>query len=332
MFAVHAAQQALEDAGLEAPQLRSDRVGVVMGNMGNSQDIYRQCRMFHDKTLKLGGTAMQRAMTDSVSANLSVLFGTRGYALTVSAACATGAMAIGLASQLIKWGHQDLCIGGGTSEDGWEGVCHFDALQAFSMREDEPTKASRPFDQYRDGLVPSAGAGIVVLEDLEHARRRGARIYAELLSYASNSDGYDMTAPSGEGCVRCLELALKDAELAADQVDYINAHASSTPVGDVAEAQAIAKVFGKRPYVSSTKSMTGHELGAAGSNELIYCLLMMEHNFIAPNINIEAIDPQCAGINLLANQAREARIDVAATNSFGFGGVNTCIVLKRYAS
>jgi 3-oxoacyl-[acyl-carrier-protein] synthase-1 len=275
---------------------------------------------------------MQKAMTDSVSANLSVLLGTRGYALTVSAACATGAVAIGLSSQLIKWGLQDLCIGGGTSEDGWEGVCHFDALQAFSMREDEPTKASRPFDKYRDGLVPSAGAGIIVLEELEHARRRGATIHAELLSYALSSDGYDMTIPSGEGSVRCLELALKDAELAADQVDYINAHASSTPMGDVAEAQAIAKVFGKRPYVSSTKSMTGHELGAAGSNELIYCLLMMEHNFIAPNINIEALDPQCTGINLLANQAREARIDVAASNSFGFGGVNTCIILKRYAS
>jgi len=332
MLAVHATQQALEDAGLEPPQLRSDRAGVVMGNIGNAHDIYRQCRMFHDKTLKLGGTAMQKAMTDSVSANLSVLLGTRGYALTVSAACATGAAAVGLSSQLIRWGLQDLCIGGGISEEGWEGVCHFDALQAFSMREDEPTKASRPFDKYRDGLVPSAGAGIVVLEELEHARRRGARIYAELLGYTLNSDGYDMTIPSGEGSVRCIELALQDAGLAADQVDYINAHATSTPVGDVAEAQAIAKVFGKRPYVSSTKSMTGHELGAAGSNEIIYCLLMMEHNFIAPNIKIEVIDPQCEDINLVANQAREARIDVAASNSFGFGGVNTCIVLKRYAS
>jgi 3-oxoacyl-[acyl-carrier-protein] synthase-1 len=331
VFAVHAAQQALEDAGVETPQLRSDRVGVIMGNIGNAQDIYQQCHLFHNQAQKLGGTAMQRVMTDSVSANLSVLLGTQGYALTVSAACATGAMAIGLASQLVKWGLQDLCIAGGTSEDGWETVCHFDALQAFSMREDEPTKASRPFDTYRDGLVPSTGAGVVVLEELEQARRRGARIYAELLSFASNSDGYDMTIPSGEGSVRCLERALKDADLAADQVDYINAHASSTLLGDVAEAQAIAKVFGKRPYVSSTKSMTGHELGAAGSNELIYSLLMMEHNFVAPNINIEAIDPQCAGINVLANQAREARINVAASNSFGFGGVNTCIILKRYA-
>jgi 3-oxoacyl-[acyl-carrier-protein] synthase-1 len=238
-------------------------------------------------------------------------------------------VAIGLASQLIRWGLQDLCICGGTSEDGWEGVCHFDALQAFSIREDEPTKASRPFDKDRDGLVPSAGAGIVVLEELEHARRRGARIYAELLGYALNSDGYDMTIPSGEGSIRCMQLALKDAGLAADQVDYINAHATSTPVGDVAEAQAIARIFGNRPYVSSTKSMTGHELGAAGSNEIIYCLLMMEHNFIAPNINVEEIDPQCTGINLVANQAREDRIDVAASNSFGFGGVNTCMVLKR---
>jgi 3-oxoacyl-[acyl-carrier-protein] synthase-1 len=331
-LAVHAAQQALKDAGVEARALRSGRAGVVMGNIGNTEDIYRQCRMFYDKTMRLGGTAMQRAMTDAVSANLSVLLGTQGYALTLSAACATGAATIGFSSQLIRWGLQDLCICGGTQEDGWEGVCHFDALQAFSMREDEPAKASRPFDKYRDGLVPSAGAGVVILEELEHARRRGARIYAELLGFAMNSDGYDMTIPSGEGSQRCMQLALADAGMTPEQVAYINAHASSTPVGDVAEAQAIAAVFGKHPFVSSTKSMTGHELGAAGSNELIYCLLMMQHNFIAPSINIEEIDPRCTGISLVANQAREAWIDVAASNSFGFGGVNTCIILKRYPS
>jgi 3-oxoacyl-[acyl-carrier-protein] synthase-1 len=332
LLAVHAAQQALEDAGIAPQALRSGRVGVVMGNVGNAQDIYRQCRMFYDKSMKLGGTAMQRAMTDSVSANLSVLHGTQGYALTLSAACATGAATVGLSSQLIRGGLQDLCICGGTQEDGWEGVCHFDALQAFSRREDEPTKASRPFDKYRDGLVPSAGAGVVILEELEHARRRGARIYAELVGFAMNSDGYDMTIPSGEGSQRCMWLALEDAGITPEQVDYVNAHASSTPVGDAAEAQAIATVFGKGSLVSSTKSMTGHELGAAGSNELIYCLLMMQHNFIAPNINVEEIDPQCQGINLVANQARDARIDVAASNSFGFGGVNTCIVLKKYSS
>jgi 3-oxoacyl-[acyl-carrier-protein] synthase-1 len=331
-LAVHAAQQAIADAGIEPPVFQSGRVGVVVGNIGNAQDIYRQCRMFHDKTMKLGGTAMQKAMTDSVSANLSVLLGTRGYALTMSAACATGAVTIGFSSQLIRWGLQDLCICGGTQEDGWESVCHFDALQAFSTREDDPTKASRPFDKYRDGLVPSVGAGIVILEELEHAQRRGARIYAEVMGYATNSDGYDMTVPSGEGTVRCMELALEDAGMAPGQVDYLNAHATSTPVGDAVEARAIAQVFGDGTYVSSTKSMTGHELGAAGSNELIYCLLMMQHNFIAPNINIEEIDPQCLGINLVANRSREAPIDVAASNSSGFGGVNTCIILQRYRS
>jgi 3-oxoacyl-[acyl-carrier-protein] synthase-1 len=331
-LAVHATQQALADAALEPRELRSGRVGVVMGNVGNAQDIYQQCRMFHDKSMKLGGTAMQRAMTDSVSANLSVLLGTQGYALTLSAACATGAATIGLSSQLIKAGLQDLCICGGTQEDGWEGACHFDALQAFSMREDAPTKASRPFDRYRDGLVPSAGSGVLILEELEHARRRGVKIYGELLGFAMNSDGYDMTVPSGDGSRRCMQLALEDAGIEPTQVDYINAHASSTPVGDAVEAQAIAAVFGKGPLVSSTKSMTGHELGAAGSNELIYCLLMMRHNFVAPTINVEELDPECGGINLVANQACEGQIDVAVSNSFGFGGVNTCIVMQRYPS
>ncbi|MFN3475987.1 MAG: beta-ketoacyl-[acyl-carrier-protein] synthase family protein [Candidatus Methylomirabilales bacterium] len=330
-LAVHATHQALEDAGLEPSQLQSDRVGIVIGNIGNMQDIYRQCRMVHDKTMKIGGTAYQKTMNCSVSANLSVLLGTRGHSLTVTAACATGAAAIGLGFQLIRTGVQDLCLCGGVQEDAWESVCHFDALQAFSLREDEPTRASRPFDKYRDGLVPSAGSGIVVLEELERARRRRAKIYAELIGYTFTSDGYDMTIPSGEGNVRCMEQALREAGIPPDQVDYINAHATSTPMGDPAEAQAIAKVFGKRSFVSSTKSMTGHELGAAGSNELIYTLLMMEHHFVAPNINIEEIDPQCAGINLVANQPLEARIDIALSNSFGFGGVNTCLVLRRYA-
>ncbi|MBI4587213.1 MAG: beta-ketoacyl-[acyl-carrier-protein] synthase family protein [Candidatus Rokubacteria bacterium] len=328
-LAVHATFQALEDAGLTPAQLQNDRTGIIIGNAGNMQDTYRQCRMFHDKTQKLGGIAMQRVMADSVSANLSVLLGNKGYSLTVSAACATGAAAIGHAAQLIRMGLQDLCMCGGTQEDSWETNCHFDALWAFSLREDEPTKASRPFDKGRDGLVPSAGAGIVVLEELEHARLRGARIYAEMIGYAFTSDGYDMTIPSGEGSIRCMEQALRGAGMGPDQVDYVNAHATSTLVGDAMEAQGIARVFGKGPYVSSTKSMTGHEQGAAGSNELIYTLLMMEHNFVAPNINIEELDPECGGINLVANDAIEATVDVAASNSFGFGGVNTCLILKR---
>jgi 3-oxoacyl-[acyl-carrier-protein] synthase-1 len=255
--------------------------------------------------------------------------GIRGPSFTVTAACATGAVAIGLGSQLIGIGAQDLVISGGVQEDTWESICHFDALQAFSLREDDPAKASRPFDKGRDGLVPSGGCGLVVLEELEHARRRGARIYAELIGYAFTSDGSDMTIPSGEGSVRCMEAALRQAGLAPDGVDYINAHATSTPVGDVAEAHAIAKIFGTGPFVSSTKSMTGHELAAAGSSEVVYTLLMMEHQFIAPNINVEELDPECAGINLVANQPLQARLDVAASNSFGFGGVNTCILLRR---
>jgi 3-oxoacyl-[acyl-carrier-protein] synthase I len=329
-FAVHATQQALQQAELEAYQLRDERTAIIIGNVGSFQDIYRQCHMFHDEHLKLGGNALQKVMCDSVSANLSVLLGTRGYSLTLSAACATGAAAIGHASQLIRCGLQDRAICGGVQEETWEYFCHFDALNAFSLREEEPTEASRPFDKSRDGLVPSAGAGIVILEDLDQARRRGAQILCELIGYAFSSDGEDMTVPSGKGSVACMGLALKDAGVSPEQVDYINAHATSTPVGDAVEAKAIAEVFGEHPYVSSTKSMTGHEQGAAGSNEIIYTLLMMEHQFIAPNINVTELDPECSGINLVANRSAQARIDIAASNSFGFGGVNTCIILKRY--
>jgi 3-oxoacyl-[acyl-carrier-protein] synthase I len=331
-LAVHGVQQALESAGLAPPQVQNDRTGIIIGNIGNMQDIYQQCRIFHDRTQRLGGTAYQKVMGDSVSANLAVLLGVKGYSLTVSAACATGAAAIGLAAQLIGAGLQDRCICGGVQEDSWEYFCQFDALQVFSTRDDKPTNASRPFDKYRDGLVPSAGCGIVILEELEAALKRGAKIYAELVGYAFTCDGDDMTAPSGEGSVRCMVQALREAGVTPDQVDYVNAHATSTLIGDAAEAQAIAKVFGHRPYVSSTKSMTGHEQGASGSNELIYTLLMMEHDFVAPNINLEELDTQCAGINVVANYAIPAEIEIAASNAFGFGGVNTCLIVKKFSS
>jgi 3-oxoacyl-[acyl-carrier-protein] synthase I len=328
-LAVHATMQALQDAGLEVHKLQNGRTGVIIGNIGNMQDLYRQCRMFHDKSQKLGGTAYQKIMGDSVSANLSVWLGSKGFSLTVSAACATGAAAIGHAAQLIKADLQDICICGGVQEDSWEYCCHFDALNVFSMREHEPTKASRPFDKHRDGLVPSAGCGILILEEMEHARRRGSKIYAELIGYAFTSDGHDMTAPSGEGSSRCMEQALQDARIYPQQVNYVNAHATSTPVGDVVEAQAIARIFGKDPYVSSTKSITGHEQGASGSNEIIYTLLMMQHSFIAPNLNLEEVDPRCEGLRLVPDSAIAARIDIAASNAFGFGGVNTCTILRR---
>lgn len=329
-FGVHAARQAIEDTAWEPAQIQSDRTALIIGCTGNYRDIYQQCHTFRDEGLKLGGTALVRAMADSTSANLSVLLGTRGYSLTVSAACATGAAAIGLAFHLIRGGMQDRAIAGGVHEDTWEYFCHFDALKAFSLREDEPTKASRPFDRHRDGLVPSAGSGLIVLEDLEHARHRGANIYAELIGYAFTSDGSDMTIPSGEGSVRCMRQALQDAGIRPDEVDYVNAHATSTPVGDVSEAQAIAEVFGMGPYVSSTKSMTGHEQGACGSTEVIYTLLMMRDRFVAPTINLDELDPECEGIKLVANRGIEAKIDVAASNAFGFGGVNTCLVVRKY--
>jgi 3-oxoacyl-[acyl-carrier-protein] synthase-1 len=331
-IAFHATSQALQDAGWEPTRIKDERTAVIIGNGGNFQDIYRQCHVFRDEGLKLGGTALQRVMSDSISANLSVLLGTRGYSLTVACACATGAAAIGLAYQLIRQGLQDRAICGGVQEDTWEYFCQFDALKAFSVREGDPTRASRPFDKSRDGLVPSAGGGIVLLEELEEARRRGARIYGELIGYAFTSDGSDMTIPSGEGSIRCMRLALQDAGIRPDEVDYVNAHATSTPVGDVSEARAIAEVFGMRPYVSSTKSMTGHEQGACGATEVIYTLLMMRDGFVAPNINLEELDPKCEGMNLVANRAIEAKIDVAASNAFGFGGVNTCLVLRKYAA
>jgi len=329
---VSAALQALEDAGLEVHEIQHDRAGIVIGNIGNMLNIYTQCNAFRNRQQKLGGTAYQKAMGCSASANLSVLLGTKGYSLTVTAACATGAAAVGHGAQLIRGGLQDLCICGGVQEDSWEYFCQLDALQVFSLREGEPTKASRPFDKYRDGLIPSAGCGIVILEEFEQARRRRAKIYGELIGYAFTSDGYDMASPSGEGSVRCMERALEDAHITPGQVNYVNAHATSTQVGDAIEAQSISRVFGKGAYVSSTKSMTGHEQGACGSSEIIYTLLMMEHNFIAPTINLEEIDPRCKGINLVANCPLEARMDFAVSNAFGFGGVNTSVVLKRYSS
>jgi len=327
-IAAYAALQALEHSGLPEELLKHERTAMILGHGGCMQDVYKQCDDFeHGRTLP--GSALQRVMCDTVSANLSILFGTRGYSFTVSAACATGAAAIGQAFQLIQWGLQDRALCGGAMESTWEFASHFDALKALSMREDAPQQASRPFDRGRDGLVPSGGGSVLVLEEWEAAVARGATIHAELAGYCFASDAHDMTAPSGEGGLRAIRGALAPTGLSPEQVDYVNAHATSTPVGDVVEARIIEQLFGRGPRVSSTKSMTGHESGAAGSNELVYTLLMMERGFCAPSINIDELDPDCAGIRVVANEAEPARIDVAISNSFGFGGVNTCLVLRR---
>lgn len=329
LFAYTAARQAIDDAGLGEAEIGHDRTGLIIGNSGNMHDVYQNCYLFGEQKKKLSGMALPRTMSSSVSANLSVLLRTRGYCMTVASACASGASAIGQAAQLIRFGLQDRVITGGVHEGSWEYDCNFDALRVFSQREQQPALASRPFDKHRDGLVPSAGAGMVMLEDWEHARARGARIYAELVGYAANSDGFDMTTATGTGGIKCMELALADAGIPADRVDYVNAHATSTPTGDAIEAQSIAKVFGRHSLVSSTKSMTGHEIGAAGSNEFIYTLLMMKHGFVAPSINIEELDERCAGINIVINQAVEKSLNIAVSNSFGFGGVNAVLVLKK---
>ncbi len=327
-IAAYAALQAIEHAGLPEELLKHDRTAMVIGHGGCMEDVYKQCDDFENgKTLP--GSALQRVMCDTVSANLSILFGTRGYSYTVSAACATGAAAIGQAFQLIQWGLQDRALCGGAMENTWEFASHFDALKALSLREDEPERASRPFDRDRDGLVPSGGGSVLVLEEWDSAVARGATIHAELAGYCFASDAHDMTAPSGDGGRRAIEGALAPTGIAADQIDYINAHATATPVGDVVEARIIAELFGTGPAVSSTKSMTGHESGAAGSNELVYTLLMMEHGFRAPSINIDNLDPECAGIRVVQNEAEDGPVRVALSNSFGFGGVNTCLVLRR---
>lgn len=324
-----AAYQAVADAGI-ADELRDDRSACIIGNAGCWKDVYDQTVDFHQKKLTLGGGALARTMSDTVSANLSILLGTRGYSFSVAAACATGAVAVGHSYQLIKWGLQDRAVAGGILEDTWEFACQFDAIKAFSKRLDEPKRASRPFDLHRDGLVPSAGAGMVILEELELAKKRGARIYAEVAGYAFASDAHDMTQPTGDGGRRATLLALADACMSPEDVTYVNAHATSTDLGDVVEAEVLRELFGAKPHVSSTKSMSGHEGSASGACEVVYTALMFDGGFIAPNINLDELDPRCAGISIVANEALDEPIEVAASNAFGFGGVNTCLILKRF--
>lgn len=326
---VAAAMKAVEDTGLSEDQLANERTGVIVGNTGNMADIFQLVHQKYVTKKKLTAGALVRTMPSTVSAHLSIMYHTRGQSMTVSAACASGSTAISQATQLVQIGAQDRVIAGGVQETTWEFDSLFDALRVFSKREDRPAEASRPFDRNRDGLVPSGGSGFVFLEEYELAKSRGAKIYGEIIGHASNSDGEDMTTPSGIGSVLCMRKALTNAGLRADQIDYINAHATSTTKGDAVEAQSIKEVFEDRPYVSSTKSMTGHEVGAAGATEVIYTLLMMEHGFVAPSINIQEVGPDCHGIRIVANQAIEADLNVAMSNSFGFGGVNTVLVVKK---
>ena len=329
-YAYLSMQQAIADAGLADDQVSNVRTGLVAGSGGASTlnqmeaiDILRE-----KGVKKIGPYRVPRTMGSTVSACLATPFKIKGVNYSISSACATSAHCIGHAAELIQLGKQDIVFAGGGEEEHWSQTMLFDAMGALSTQYNEtPEKASRAYDANRDGFVIAGGGGMVVVEELEHALARGAKIYAEVVGYGATSDGYDMVAPSGEGAVRCMQMAMQGVNA---PIDYINTHGTSTPVGDVKELGAIQQVFGgNSPAISATKAMTGHALGAAGVHEAIYSVLMMEHNFVAPSINIGQLDEAAAGLNIVT-QSREAKLNTVMSNSFGFGGTNATLIFSKY--
>ena len=329
-YAYLAMQQAMRDAGLSDEQISHPRVGLVVGSGGaSSKTQVEAADILREKGVKrVGPYAVPKTMSSTCSACLATPFKIKGVNYSISSACATSAHCIGHAMELIQLGKQDIVFAGGGEEVHWTLAMEFDAMGALSSRyNDTPELASRTYDANRDGFVISGGGGIVVVEELEHALARGATIYAEIVGYGATSDGYDMVAPSGEGAVRCMQMAMQGVDA---PIDYLNTHGTSTPVGDVKELGAIQEVFaGKTPAISATKAMTGHALGAAGVHEAIYSLLMLKHNFIAPSINIGELDEAAKGLDIVT-QTRDAVLNTVMSNSFGFGGTNATLVMQRY--
>ena len=327
-----AMQQAIEDSGLEEGDVVNERSGLVMGSGGPSTaNIVAAADILREKGVRRVGPYMvTRTMSSTNSACLATAFRIKGVNYSISSACSTSAHCIGHGAELIQMNKQDIVFAGGGEELHWTLSVMSDAMGAMSSKYNEtPERASRAFDAERDGFVISGGGGVVVLEELEHARARGAKIYAELVGYGATSDGYDMVQPSGEGAVRCMRQALATVD---ERVDYINAHGTSTPVGDVRELEAIREVFGEDvPAISSTKSLSGHALGAAGANEAIYTLLMMEHDFLCASANIEKLDPEAEGFPILRETVEGASVNCAMSNSFGFGGTNASLVFRKGA-
>ena len=324
-----AMQQAIADSGLEEKDQKNDRTGIVMGSGGPStRTLVQAADTTREKGPKrVGPFAVPASMSSTNSATLATPFGIRGVNYSISSACATSAHCIGNAAELIQWGKQDVMFAGGGEELDWTLSVLFDAMGAMSSKYNNST-ASRAYDKNRDGFVIAGGAGTVVLEELEHAKARGAKIYAELVGYGATSDGYDMVAPSGEGAVRCMRQALATVK---GEIDYINPHGTSTPVGDAKEIEAVREVFGSKiPPISSTKSLTGHSLGATGVQEAIYCLLMMKNGFLCESAHIEEIDPAFADVPILRKRLDNAKVDTVMSNSFGFGGTNATLVMQRY--
>ena len=334
-YAYIAMEQAIADAGLEESDISNPRTGLVAGSGGPSTSAMlaaHQVVQNSGSPKRIGPFAVPKCMSSTISANLSTAYKIKGVNYSITSACSTSLHCIGNASEQIMLGKQDIMFAGGGEELDWTLSCLFDAMGAMSSKyNDTPEKASRAFDADRDGFVIGGGGGIVVLEELNHALARGAKIYAEVTGYGATSDGHDMVAPSGEGGERAMRTALDSLE-AGRKVGYINAHGTSTPVGDVGEIEAVRRVFGKgsTPPVSSTKSMTGHSQGATGAQEAIYCLLMLEHDFIAPSINVETLDPALDPSEIATSLVENAGLDTVMTNSFGFGGTNGSMLLSKY--
>ncbi len=329
-YAYIATKNAFKQAGVEQDYLDKNPVGILYGNDSSALAVVDGWEKFKAKndTSLIGSGAIFQQMNSTVSMNLSVIFKLKGINFTVSGACASGSHAIGIASLLIQQGLQDMIVCGGAQEINLESMASFDGLSAFSVREDNPEKASRPFDKDRDGLIPSGGAATVILESYDNAVKRGANIIAEVLGYGFSSNGEHISNPNVSGPVNSLQNTLKNARLKPEDIDYVNAHATSTPVGDANEAKAIYKVFGGKVPVSSTKSMTGHEMWMGGASEVIYSLLMAQNNFVAPNINFENPDEDSKKLNIIA-QTKELKINTFLSNSFGFGGTNSSLIIRK---
>ncbi|UHO38600.1 beta-ketoacyl-[acyl-carrier-protein] synthase family protein [Chryseobacterium capnotolerans] len=330
-YAYLATLDALKQANLDETFLDTHEVGILYGNDSVSQAVVESIDIAREKkdTTLMGSGAIFKSMNSTVTMNLSTIFKLKGINLTISAACASGSHSLGLAYMMIKNGFQDMIICGGAQETNKYSMASFDGLGVFSAREDEPTKASRPFDADRDGLIPSGGAASLIVESLESAQRRGAPIIAEIIGYGFSSNGGHISTPNVDGPALAMDRALKQSGLQASDIDYINAHATSTPIGDANEAKAIYEIFGSEVPVSSTKSMTGHECWMAGASEVIYSILMMQNDFVAPNINLENPDNEAQKINLVS-KTKNQKIDVFLSNSFGFGGTNSALIVKKF--
>jgi len=330
-YAYMATVEALKTANVDMDYLEKNEVGIFYGNDSSAKPVIESYNIVMEKrdTQLMGSTYIFQSMNSTVTMNLSTIFKLRGANMTISAACSSGSHSIGLGYMFIKHGLQDMVICGGAQETNIHSMASFDALSAFSVRADAPTKASRPFDASRDGLIPSGGAASLILEEYEHAVKRDAVIYGELIGYGFSSNGMNISQPSDTGCQIAMERALKDANTAANEIDYINAHATSTPQGDAMEALALERIFcDAKTRISSTKSMTGHECWMAGASEIVYSLLMMKNSFIAPNINFETPDEYSAKLNIISKTTGK-NLNVVLSNSFGFGGTNSTLIIRK---